>query len=348
MDYKSAGVDTEKARSLLSDLKGTITATHGENPAGRPIGTFGGFAGAFRPGVFFSGADVVAATDGVGTKIQLIRKFNRHHTVGFDLVAMCVNDLYCAGATPAFFLDYIACGRLDDSWYKPVIDSISRACTLVPMALLGGETAEHPGVMPDDEYDLAGFCVGFVKPDGHLPRLNEVKGGDVLVALPSSGVHSNGFSLVRKILARLEQENPQRYLKLLHDEQFIDKLLAPTRIYSFMPALLAAAPIKAAVHITGGGFYENIPRVLPAHTAAVIQKPRPFQLPVFDFLAEFVAPRELYKTYNMGIGMVLVCTADVLPVVQKFDERACIIGEIQGDSEAGYEAAVRIKGIDFS
>ncbi|MCS6984035.1 MAG: phosphoribosylformylglycinamidine cyclo-ligase [Leptospiraceae bacterium] len=347
MDYKSAGVDTEKARRLLQNLRESIGKTHGENPAGKVIGSLGGFSGVFEPKEKWRNAHIVATTDGVGTKIELIRRFQRHSTVGFDLVAMCVNDLYCAGATPAFFLDYIACGKLSQCWYESVLKSIAKACELVPMALLGGETAEHPGVMEDDEYDLAGFCVGFVESSHLLPKLEEIKAHDVLIGLPSSGLHSNGFSLVRKILNHIASTNSELWQKLSQDEGFIEKLLYPTRIYNFIPQLLQDCPVKAIAHITGGGFYENIPRILPRGFEARITEPYLFTTDIFHFIEKYVSsPKEMFSVFNMGVGMILVGSPEILSLVRRYEQRADVIGILEENKSLG-ESRVLIKGIDF-
>ena len=308
INYKAAGVDTEKAQGLIQNLKKDISATHRVPGVGEVVGKFGGFAGQFTSILPMQDYDIVAATDGVGTKIQLLKKFNFLTGIGDDLVAMCVNDLFCAGGVPAFFLDYIACGKLSDSWYNPVIQSITAACQSVPMALLGGETAEHPGVMSVDDFDLAGFAVGFVPKKKSLPLFEMQNVGDVVVALPSSGLHSNGFSLVRKILSMLENEQPSEYEKLTANrESFLSAWLAPTRIYREIPKLLQVAEISALCHVTGGGIFENLPRVLRDDLAAHIEIPEPFSLSVAPVLKQFVAARDLHHTFNMGTGMFAIC-----------------------------------------
>ncbi len=338
MDYKSAGVDTEKAQGLIHGLKERIKSTYENNQSGKVLGAFGGFGGIFQPGQQFQGQNIVACTDGVGTKIQLLRDHNRLHSVGFDLVAMCVNDLYCCGATPAFFLDYISCGKLEKTWYDPVVGSIAEACKQTGMALLGGETAEHPGVMPEDDFDLAGFCIGFQPPEHMLPLISEIKSGDVLLGLPSSGLHSNGFSLVRKVLANLKEQNSSRYQKLLADEAWLDSLLAPTRIYTEIPAMFSH--IKGLVHVTGGGLYENVPRILPEGLGALIEQPAVFNKDIFDFFREFTDEKDLYGVFNMGIGMVLVCSAGEAETLQQKHTELQRIGEVTSSN------GVVLAGID--
>ncbi|MES0489733.1 MAG: phosphoribosylformylglycinamidine cyclo-ligase [Leptospirales bacterium] len=332
MDYKKAGVDTEKARKYVTDLKTVIQNTHKKAQSagtGSVVDNFGGFAGIFNPSAQHNGANLVAATDGVGTKIHLAKQFNYLEGLGEDLVAMCVNDLYCVGATPLFFLDYIACGKLSDSWYHTVIESISRACEKTSMALLGGETAEHPGVMADDDFDLAGFCVGSVAPDAHLPKIDTIGEGDLLYGFSSSGLHSNGFSLVRKIFAELEKNEPEKYNQLIKDQKWIqNELLTPTTIYTFLPELIQQTEVKALAHITGGGLYENLERILPDDFAALVEKPESFQKDIFQFLSKYVKPVDLYSTFNMGIGIIAVIpdSADGRKKMESFDAK--LLGKI--------------------
>ena len=303
MNYKQAGVDTEKAQKLISNLKGSIVSTHESLPTGAVGKDFGGFAGFFLPNQKFQGKNIVACTDGVGTKIQLCRKYGYLEGLGQDLVAMCVNDLYCTGATPAFFLDYMSCGKLDDAWYSRVMQSIIDACKYSQIALLGGETAEHPGVIADDDFDLAGFSVGFVDEKERLPKKDSIAAGDVLLGLPSSGIHSNGFSLVRKLLNELEQNNA-----LDIDGEWVKKhLLRPTRIYKKLPELLNQFNIKAVAHITGGGLKENIPRILNDDVSVEMKNPFLDTLPVYHYLQKHLDLKVMYGTFNMGIGIVVVC-----------------------------------------
>ena len=332
MDYKQSGVDTEKARHLISDLKQGIEDTHKNLPTGRVIDGIGGFAGLFSQHKNFQGYDIVACTDGVGTKIELCRRFNQLDGLGQDLVAMCVNDLYCTGAAPAFFLDYIACGRLDEKWYQPLMKSIAAACKATQMALLGGETAEHPGVMKENDLDLAGFCVGFVDPDLRLPKLAEVAAGDRLVAIASSGLHSNGFSFVRKVLGNLKESEPARYDELVKNQQFISTLLKPTRLYTGVLGWVKNYKIKAISHITGGGIYENLPRVLPGNKHAILENFQPFSEGVFSFFKEFSTLRDLYETFSMGIGLVLVLSPQEAEKSCRTEEGA-VIGRVEEGHE---------------
>lgn len=348
LDYKSSGVDTEKAQEYIQSLKETIVDTHKKAKFGSVQDQFGGFAGIFRPGAQFAGADLVAATDGVGTKIELARHFSYHECLGQDLVAMCANDLYCTGATPLFFLDYIACGRLDDSWYAPVVESIAQACRDTGMALLGGESAEHPGTMAADEFDLAGFCVGMIQPGEALPKVDDVKEGDLLFGAASSGLHSNGFSLVRKIISKLEEENSEKWNALKNDGQWVkEKLLAPTRLYTFLPELIKQVPIKAISHITGGGIYENLERVIPGSLSTLVENPAPFPLEIIDLFRPYVKEKDLYKTFNMGTGLVAVLPESTSKEQQELLKSHSFVpvGRVISRKEAG-GASVILEGID--
>ncbi|MCS6971774.1 MAG: phosphoribosylformylglycinamidine cyclo-ligase [Turneriella sp.] len=328
MDYKTAGVDTSYAQKLIHDLKDCITQTHLVPGVGSVTSQYGGFAGRFalEEG---SGFDLVATTDGVGTKIELLRRFGYLEGVGQDLVAMCANDLYCAGATPAFFLDYIACGKLHERWYNTVIRSIADACRKVPMALLGGETAEHPGVMAEEEFDLAGFAVGVVPRTQRMPQIEKQRPGDLVIGLPASGLHANGFSLVRRIFAELENNSPEEFQAMTRKQDFYATWLAPTRIYHELPQLWQIADIKALAHITGGGIYENLPRVLAPGLGAVIERPEPFRLRAAELLERYVARDELFRTFNMGTGMVLIAENSELEKIRRFYPEATVIGTLE-------------------
>lgn len=307
MDYKSAGVDTEKSQELIHALKEKITSTHKNLPLGKVGGTFGSFAGVFEPSAKIAGQHLVAATDGVGTKIELCKKYNYLEALGFDLTAMCVNDLYCNGAVPLFFLDYISCGKLDNSWYNPFLTSLTKALRSIDVALLGGETAEHPGTMKQDDFDLAGFCVGTLDPSQSLPNIESMQEGDWLIAFSSNGLHSNGFSLVRKIFEQIEKDGTQEQKQKIADSNWvIQNVLAPTKIYSELPKLREQVEIKGLSHITGGGIYENVPRMLPKHLSAKIENPNVFSFEIFDFLRQFVKEEDMHHTFNMGMGMVAV------------------------------------------
>lgn len=342
MDYKKAGVDTVKAQSYIKTLKDSIVATHKKSAYGSVMDNFGGFAGIFNTSPDLKGAHLVASTDGVGTKVELARRFQYFDGLGIDLLAMCINDLYCVGATPLFFLDYIACGKLDESWYFPVMKSIASACEKVSIALLGGETAEHPGVMEDDHFDLAGFIVGAVAPDRVLPAQGTMGPGDILYGFASSGPHSNGFSLVRKVLEQIQNENPSLYEKLVNDRNWVEKkLLAPTRIYDFMPQLQKEAPVKALAHITGGGIYENLPRVLPDNVTALVESPGIFTHEIFELIGNYVKPADMYHAFNMGIGMIAVAGEAQKPTMEKYGAK--VIGRLV---EADSQKKIILAGID--
>lgn len=342
MDYSQAGVNTKYAGQLINDLKSMIQRTHRSLPHGKVVGGFGGFAGAFRVSTSLKKGDLVAATDGVGTKIQLYRKYNRYSGIGQDLVAMCVNDLYCAGATPLFFLDYISCEKLDDSWYAPVIRSIAAACEIASISLLGGETAEHPGVMPAGDFDLAGFAVGMVPAKSHLPKTDKIKQGDRIYSFPSSGLHSNGFSLIRKLLPVWEKEDPLAHELLSSD--FVDRvLLRPTRIYWFVPELLENVNVHALVHVTGGGIYENLPRVLPSHLSAIITNGSAHPFPAMRILKGRVSDKNCFATFNMGNGLLAIAPKGMLSAFQKYDPRVAEIGSIVKNNGL---PRIQIHGVD--
>jgi phosphoribosylformylglycinamidine cyclo-ligase len=342
VDYKEAGVDTVKAQNYIKSLKDSITATHKNARFGSVVDNFGGFAGIFKPDKSLNGQQLVASTDGVGTKIELAKRFKFYEGLGYDLLAMCINDLYCVGATPLFFLDYISCGKLDDSWYFPVMRSIASACEKTSVALLGGETAEHPGVMNPEDFDLAGFIVGMASPEKIMPKLSEVREGDGLFAFSSSGLHSNGFSLVRKILEKIENENPSRFQDLSRNPEWIEKiLLAPTRIFDFIPKLTSEAAIKGIAHITGGGIYENLERVLPEGMSAFVENPGVFPHEIFKLLSEFTAPREMYKAFNMGMGMIVVADLSETKTIESYGAK--FIGKVQ---KSNGDTRVILKGID--
>ena len=287
--YKKAGVDIGKADSLIKDVKGLIDTTRVKGS----MDSVGGFGGFFDPQeAGFKNPLLVSSTDGVGTKLKIAQDLDKHNTVGIDLVAMCVNDVICSGARPLFFLDYFATGKLKGKAYKDVLKGIVKGCREAGCALLGGETAEMPGMYSKGEYDLAGFTVGAV-PRGRVIDSKKVKQGDVILGLASSGLHSNGFSLVRKIFPKKEYKG----------------LLRPTRIYvkPFF-GLMGKVRIKGAAHITGGGFYDNIPRMLPKGTKALIEKGSWGVPGVFRKIEKktHLEEKELYRTFNMGIGMALV------------------------------------------
>ncbi len=306
MDYKKAGVDIEAGYRSVELMKQYVAKTM------RPevLGGIGGFSGAFSLDAVkqMEHPVLLSGTDGVGTKIKLAFLMDRHDTVGIDCVAMCVNDVACAGGEPLFFLDYIACGKNIPEKIAQIVKGVAEGCRQSEAALVGGETAEHPGLMPEDEYDLAGFAVGVVE-QKELIDGRDLKAGDVLIGLASSGVHSNGFSLVRKVF---EKEMTPEGLNTWYDElggTLGDTLLTPTRIYvkALKAVRNAGVRIKACSHITGGGFYENVPRMLREGVLAVIRRDSYPVPPIFRLLAEKggIAEQMMYNTYNMGIGMIL-------------------------------------------
>ena len=311
MDYKSSGVDIEAGYKSVELMKQYVKTTM------RPevLGGLGGFSGAFSLEKIkdMEKPTLVSGTDGVGTKIKLAFLMDKHDTIGIDCVAMCVNDIACAGGEPLFFLDYIACGKNIPEKIAEIVKGVSAGCVQSEAALIGGETAEHPGLMPEDEYDLAGFAVGVVDEKDLITGEN-LKPGDVLIGMASSGVHSNGFSLVRKVFdMTVESLNPY------YDElgaTLGETLLAPTRIYvkALKAVKEAGVTVKACSHITGGGFYENVPRMLKEGTHAVINKNSYPIPPIFTLMAKKgnIEEHMMYNTYNMGLGMIVaVDPADV-------------------------------------
>jgi phosphoribosylformylglycinamidine cyclo-ligase len=317
--YRSSGVDTEaaaKAVTLIADL-----AARARRP--EVAGDVGGFAGLFSIG---DGRLLAAATDGVGTKLEFARITGRLHTVGIDLVAMCADDVVCTGAEPLFFLDYLAVGRVVPEHVASVVEGIVEGCRLAGCALLGGETAEHPGVMADDRFDLAGFCVGIVDGEQVLGP-ERVRVGDALIGLPSSGLHANGFSLVRTVVTPDELAIAPPTI----GRTFADELLAPCRIY--VPEVLALHRdrlVHAAAHITGGGLLENVPRVLPAGLGARIERGTWTESPIFDEIRRRAAASDadMFGTFNMGIGMVLVIGPDEVDTVLSRATGSTRIGEV--------------------
>ena len=332
MDYKSAGVDIEAGYRSVELMKTYVKETM------RPevLGGLGGFSGAFSLAGCKNMEDPVllSGTDGVGTKIKLAFLLDRHDTIGIDAVAMCVNDVACAGGEPLFFLDYIACGKNYPEKIAAIVKGVAEGCRQSDCALIGGETAEHPGLMPEDEYDLAGFSVGVVDRKDIVTG-EHVRAGDVIIGMASSGVHSNGFSLVRKVF-EMSRESLETYYEELKTT-LGEALLAPTRIYvhALKAVRQAGVTVKACSHITGGGFYENIPRMLPEGKRAVIEK-NSYEIPaIFKLLARTgnIDEKMMYNTYNMGIGMMLVLDpADVdtaAEAIRSAGDRPYVIGHIE-------------------
>ena len=337
MDYKNSGVDIEAGYKSVELMKKYVQGTM------RPevLTGLGGFSGAFSMEKFkdMEKPTLVSGTDGVGTKLKLAFLMDKHDTIGIDCVAMCVNDIACAGGEPLFFLDYIACGKNYPEKIAAIVSGVAEGCKQSDAALIGGETAEHPGLMPEDEYDLAGFAVGVVDEKDIITGA-DLKAGDVLIGMASSGVHSNGFSLVRKIFEMTKESLDTYYDEL--GKTLGEALLAPTRIYvkALRSIKEADVRIKACSHITGGGFYENVPRMLPEGKQAVIRKDS-YEVPsIFKLMAKKgqVEEKMMYNTYNMGLGMVLaVDPADVdktMEAIKAAGETPYVVGEIK-DGEKG-------------
>ena len=337
MDYKNAGVDIEAGYESVELMKKYVKETM------RPevLGGLGGFSGAFSMEAIKGMEEPVllSGTDGCGTKVKLAFLLDKHDTIGIDCVAMCVNDVACAGGEPLFFLDYIACGKNYPEKIATIVSGVAEGCKQSGCALIGGETAEHPGLMPEDEYDLAGFTVGVVDKKDIITG-ESLKAGDVLIGMASTGVHSNGFSLVRKIF-KMDKETLNTYHEEL-GKTLGEALLAPTRIYvkALKNVKEAGVRVKACSHITGGGFYENVPRMLPEGKHAVIKKGS-YEVPaIFKMMAREgqVEEHMMYNTYNMGIGMIVaVDPADVektMEAMKAAGDIPYVIGEIK-DGEKG-------------
>jgi len=330
LTYKAAGVDIDAGDELVERIKPAVRATT------RPevIGGLGGFGGLFRIPRGYRSPVLVSGTDGVGTKLKLAIDHNAHDNVGIDLVAMCANDIVVSGAEPLFFLDYYATPRLDVDVATRVVNGIARGCQMAGATLIGGETAEHPGLHAPGEYDLAGFCVGIVEEDEIITG-QTIGPGDAVVGIASSGPHSNGFSLIRRVLAR----EPGAAERRIGDRRLIDLLLEPTRIY--VKSLLAVRKeheIKGLAHITGGGLLENIPRVLPSGLGVRIERRLWQWSPVFAWLEDSgVALPEMYRSFNCGIGMVAIVAADradaMVESLGRHGETASVIGAVSRDAE---------------
>lgn len=332
MDYKKAGVDIEAGYQSVELMKEHIKKTM------RPevLGGIGGFSGAFSMDAFrnMEHPTLVSGTDGVGTKLKLAFLMDRHDTVGIDCVAMCVNDIACAGAEPLFFLDYIACGKNSPVKIAEIVKGVAEGCTQSGAALIGGETAEMPGFYPEDEYDLAGFAVG-VADQKDMITGEGLTAGDVLIGMASSGVHSNGFSLVRKVFP-MTRESLETYYEELGGS-LGEVLLAPTKIYvkALQSIRRVGVTIQACSHITGGGFYENIPRMLKEGTRAVIKKDSYPVPPIFRMLAVEgdIEEHMMYNTFNMGLGMVLAVSANdvekTMDAIRAAGEKPYIVGAIE-------------------
>ena len=337
--YAAAGVDVTAGYESVERIKPMVESTYIPGV----MGTLGGFGGMFAPDVAGMKKPVlVSGTDGVGTKLRLAQLMDKHDTIGINCVAMCVNDIICGGAAPLFFLDYIACGKNDPARIAEIVTGITEGCRQSECALVGGETAEHPGLMPDEDYDVAGFSVGIVDEEKIIDG-KRLAQGDVLVGLASTGVHSNGFSLVRKVFD-VEHADLKAPVDALGGKSLGETLLTPTRIYvKAVKALLkAGVDIHAVSHITGGGFYENVPRMMTQGLTAQIKLDSFPKLPIFQLIQEKggIPERDMYNTFNMGIGMILAVpaaqAAQTLEVLKAAGEAAYQIGSVVA-GDAGVE-----------
>ena len=334
--YAAAGVDVTAGYESVELIKSHVKRT---NIPG-VIGGIGGFGGMFElASAQYKNPVLVSGTDGVGTKIKLAFLMDKHDTIGIDCVAMCVNDVACSGAKPLFFLDYIACGKNYPEKIEQIVKGVADGCVMSGCALVGGETAEHPGMMPNEEYDLAGFTVGIGEKD-KLVSGEHLKAGDAIIGVASSGVHSNGFSLVRKVF-----DINEKTIDVYYDElgaKLGETLLTPTRIYvKPLLALMDEVRVNAISHITGGGFYENVPRMLNDNTLAVIEKDKCFKLPIFDLIQKTgnIPERDMYNTFNMGTGLMLCVDSDkadeAVRILNANGEQAAVIGEIKNGQKGG-------------
>ncbi|MDY6065578.1 MAG: phosphoribosylformylglycinamidine cyclo-ligase [Finegoldia sp.] len=332
LTYRDSGVDKEKGYEEVQIIKDIVKKTHGKEV----LADIGGFAGLFEPDISgMKNPVLVSGTDGVGTKIKLAMELNKHDTVGIDLVAMCVNDILCQGARPLFFLDYIATGKLIPEKMADLVKGVAEGCMRSEAALIGGETAEMPGIYGEDDYDLAGFAVGIVDKDKIITG-ESIEEGDVLIGISSSGVHSNGFSLVRACLDR----NDIKLTDKFEDTTIGERLLVPTKIYAKeVKALLEKIEVKGISHITGGGLYENVPRMLPDKIGAVFDLSEADIDPIFKKIQELgdIETDEMFSTFNMGYGMIIAVNekdADqALEILKDFDDKAKIVGKCVSSDE---------------
>ncbi len=330
--YAAAGVDITAGYKSVELMKQHINRTKNEGC----LDDVGGFGGCF--GLNLTGITqpvLVSGTDGCGTKVKLAILMDKHDTIGIDAVAMCVNDIICCGAKPLFFLDYIACGKNVPEKIAQIVAGVAEGCVQSGAALIGGETAGHPGLMPPEDYDLAGYCTGIVDKAKMIDNTT-MAAGDVVIALPSTGIHSNGFSLCRKVFG-IDNNNPELYVprEELDGKTIAEALLTPTRIYvKSVLALLDEVKVKGISHITGGGFYENIPRSIPDGLGAKIDKAAIRVLPIFDLIAQWgnIPERDMYNTYNMGVGMSIVVPPEevdkALEILKAHGDDAYVIGTI--------------------
>ncbi len=342
--YKEAGVDIDKGNEFVSRIKSIVSPTFGRGV----LTDIGGFGGLFALGSEYSDPVLISSTDGVGTKLNIAQLCKKHDTIGIDLVAMCVNDIVVSGAKPLFFLDYFAVGKLDLDVATAVVKGIAKGCEISKCSLIGGETAEMPGIYKEEDYDIAGFVVGIAERDKIIDG-SDIKVGDRLIGLASSGIHSNGYSLVRKICF---QE-----LGLTVDSQVEElgcslgeELLRPTRIYAeTIGNLLRRYKVSGIVHITGGGFVDNIPRILPQGSKAIINKGSWPVPPIFSFLEKKgkISSDEMYRTFNMGIGMILVVDQDAVEDITQhlnaLGEKPYLIGEIVGRQDQPGSSQIELR-----
>lgn len=333
--YKDAGVDVHEGYKAVELMKKHVKSTFNDNV----IGDLGNFGGLFKLGTNFEEPVLVSGTDGVGTKLKIAFLTDRHNTVGVDLVAMCANDILCLGATPLFFLDYLATGHLQAEKAASIVEGVCEGCRQSGMALLGGETAEMPGFYQEGEYDMAGFAVGVVDRKNMIDG-SGIKAGHKIIGLPSTGIHSNGYSLVRKLFFDTLNMTVDTAIEDL-GETLGDALLRPTKIYAkSVQAALNASKIDGICHITGGGFYENIPRALPEGVSVKLDKAAWTKPAIFDYIMKTgnIEEKEMYGTFNMGIGMMLFVEASlassIVEAIEACGEEAMIIGDvIEGDKE---------------
>ena len=337
--YAAAGVDVTAGYEAVERIKPMVESTYIPGV----LGTLGGFGGMFAPDLSGMKKPVlVSGTDGVGTKLRLAMLMGKHDTIGIDCVAMCVNDIICGGAAPLFFLDYIACGKNDPARIADIVAGITEGCRQAGCALVGGETAEHPGLMAEDDYDVAGFSVGIVDEEKIIDG-KALAAGDTLIGLASTGVHSNGFSLVRKVLD-VEHADLTSPMEELGGKSLGETLLTPTRIYvkAILALLKGGIDVHAISHITGGGFYENVPRMMTEGLTAQIKLDSFPRLPIFDLIEKKggIPTRDMYNTFNMGIGMILALPAaqaeQAMELLAQAGEQAYVIGSVV-DGDAGVE-----------
>ncbi|NTW70766.1 MAG: phosphoribosylformylglycinamidine cyclo-ligase [Eubacteriaceae bacterium] len=327
--YKDAGVDIEAGYESVDRIKKHVKRTAKEGV----LSGLGGFGGMFELPTGYKQPVLVSGTDGVGTKLIIAQKMDKYDTIGIDCVAMCVNDIACQGAEPMYFLDYIACGKNDPAKIEEIVKGICDGCIEGDMALIGGETAEMPDMYAADDYDLAGFAVG-VAEKASLIDGKDITAGDVIIGIPSSGVHSNGFSLVRKLLFDHKKYDVKDHFQELGD-QLGNVLLTPTKIYvKAIKAALKGGKVKGIAHITGGGFYENVPRALPEGYKAVIDIKVIEKLPIFEFIQKEgnISHKEMYSTFNMGIGLMMITSPEekdkILKSLMAIGEKPVVLGEI--------------------